>query len=145
MATGGGKRVLYEEIAGDIRQKISSGDLAPGAQVGPLSRLQEEYGTALGTVNNALRLLRDEGWLTSIPGKGVYVAAVIPPPGIAEQSKASEPMTKQLAEIKAEVAQLREALSLLQAHVINLYHSVGQPYPGETPARPERRRQAVNG
>ncbi len=51
-----------------------------------------------------------------------------PPSGSTPSPSAAD---KRLEELESEVAALRKDVSLLQAQVMNLYHSTGQPYPYE--------------
>lgn len=66
-------RSAYKQIADAIRDAVSSGELAPGAQVPSESELIQTFGVAQGTVRNALNLLKSEGLLRSEHGKGVFV------------------------------------------------------------------------
>lgn len=50
-----------------------SGDLAAGAQLPSTQQLVERYGVANATIQRALGALKDEGFLNSQVGKGVYV------------------------------------------------------------------------
>jgi len=48
----------------------------PGAsRIPSKSSLAKEFGVSPATVSNAIRLLKDEGALRSVPGKGVYLAS----------------------------------------------------------------------
>lgn len=50
-----------------------SGDLTPGDQLQSTAQLTSHYGTSHSTVQKALGDLKDEGYLRSEVGKGVYV------------------------------------------------------------------------
>lgn len=64
---------MHEQVAADLRARIMSGDLKPGAQLPSTAQLVEQYGAANPTIQRALRVLKSEGFLFSHPGKGVYV------------------------------------------------------------------------
>jgi GntR family transcriptional regulator len=49
------------------------GDLSPGTQLPSTSQLVAQYGAANATIQHALKTLKDEGFLDSHVGKGVYV------------------------------------------------------------------------
>lgn len=49
------------------------GDLSPGTQLPSTAQLVERYGAANATIQHALKALKDEGFLDSRVGKGVYV------------------------------------------------------------------------
>ena len=67
-------RPLYQQIADDIKAKITSGELKVGDQIGSQQELAKEYGVSLITVKKALADLIKEGILFSRVGKGTYVA-----------------------------------------------------------------------
>jgi GntR family transcriptional regulator len=66
-------RPRHEQIAADIRAKIMSGDMIPGEQLPSTQQLVDLYGAANATIQRALTTLKDEGFLRSQVGKGVYV------------------------------------------------------------------------
>lgn len=66
-------RPRHEQIAADLRAKVMSGDLRPGAQLPSTQKLIEQYGGSNTAVSSALAALKDEGFVTSHVGKGVYV------------------------------------------------------------------------
>lgn len=61
------------QIAADLRAQIMAGVLPPGEQLPSTAQLAERYGVAGTTVQNAVKLLKDEGFLVSRAGAGVYV------------------------------------------------------------------------
>lgn len=64
---------LYLQLAGVLRERIASGDLQPLHPIPSIEHLQEEFGVARGTVLRAVDVLRNEGLVRTVPGKGVYV------------------------------------------------------------------------
>ncbi|MDG4794884.1 GntR family transcriptional regulator [Micromonospora sp. WMMD1082] len=73
MASGTDGRPRHEQIAADLRARIMSGDLAPGAQLPSIPILVTQYSAATATVQRALAALKAEGSVYSAVGKGVYV------------------------------------------------------------------------
>ncbi|MCF4122006.1 GntR family transcriptional regulator [Antribacter sp. KLBMP9083] len=71
-------RPRHEQIAAELREQILSGDLAPGAQIPSTAQLVSRFDAANATIQRALRALKDEGFLDSRVGKGVYVRAAHP-------------------------------------------------------------------
>ena len=61
------------KVAASIRAAILNGDLRPGSQLPSGPELAEYFGVSKMTVANAIRTLRDEGFVTSRAGSGVYV------------------------------------------------------------------------
>mgnify|MGYP001610472207 FL=1 len=66
-------RAKAEQIAAEIRAKILSDDLPPGSKLPSTSALIKEYVTVNQTVQNALKMLKAEGYLDSSKGSGVLV------------------------------------------------------------------------
>ena len=66
---------LYRQIEADLRDRIRSGALRPGAQVAPEPELMAEYGVSRATVRQALAGLVAEGLLEIRRGLGTYVTA----------------------------------------------------------------------
>lgn len=69
----GDKRQPNEQIAASIRAAILTGELAPGSQLMTGEALAEFFGVSRMTVTAAIRTLRDEGFVRSKAGSGVYV------------------------------------------------------------------------
>ncbi len=66
-------RSPYVQITASIRAAILDGELQPGAQLPSGADLARTFGVTRPTVNSAIRALRDEGYLRSRAGTGVYV------------------------------------------------------------------------
>ncbi|MFF7590737.1 TetR/AcrR family transcriptional regulator C-terminal domain-containing protein [Kitasatospora purpeofusca] len=65
----------FRRIAADLRRRISTGELAPGARVPSNRRLAQDWGVALATATKALTVLRSEGLVEARPRVGTVVAA----------------------------------------------------------------------
>jgi GntR family transcriptional regulator len=63
-----------QQIAGWIRGRIEDGTLTPGRRLPSEAALQAETGSARTTIRRAVKLLRDEGRVTTVPGHGSFVA-----------------------------------------------------------------------
>jgi DNA-binding GntR family transcriptional regulator len=100
----------YRRIAGKLRNRIRSGEYAPGSLLPSKAALMEKNHVSLGTVNGALKVLRDEGLIETRQGSGTFVADPLP-----EQARSEyEAMTHRLDEIAGEVRQLREEVAELK-------------------------------
>jgi GntR family transcriptional regulator len=64
----------YVKIAADIREAIKVGTLAPDDLVPSAATLCERYSVSMITAKNALNLLRSEGLVYGVAGKGTFVA-----------------------------------------------------------------------
>ena len=65
----------YERISDDLREKIRSGALKPGAQLSAETTLASEYAVSLPTLRQAMSVLRAEGLIESRHGQGTFVRA----------------------------------------------------------------------
>lgn len=77
------KRQPNVQIAASIRAAILTGELEPGSQLPSGNELANFFGVSRMTVTAAIRTLRDEGFVRSRTGSGVYVReqASLPAPG----------------------------------------------------------------
>ena len=66
-------RPPYLQIANALRAAILTRTLAPGEQLPSGNELAKRYGVARMTVQQAFRVLRDEGLIVSRQGSGVFV------------------------------------------------------------------------
>lgn len=73
MPTPRDPRPRSQQIAAELRADIMSGDLPPGAKLPSTAELMDKYATFGATIQNALGILKAEGYLEGRPGKGVYV------------------------------------------------------------------------
>jgi DNA-binding GntR family transcriptional regulator len=65
---------VYQQLARILRDRIASGELSRRV---PSSRtLSQEYGVSHITAEKAVKVLRDEGLVRAVVGRGVFV---IPP------------------------------------------------------------------
>ena len=61
----------YVQLAGLLRDRIKAGDIGP--RVPSIMELADETGLSAATVKRALGLLRDEGLIYAVPGRGTFV------------------------------------------------------------------------
>ena len=64
---------VYRQLAGILRDAIVSGQLAQGAPLPSESSLMQEYGISRDSVRKAMDVLRDEGLVITVQGKGTFV------------------------------------------------------------------------
>jgi GntR family transcriptional regulator len=68
-----GREHAYVQVASDVARRIKAGDIARKL---PAERaLAEEYGVAYVTVRHAMQVLREQGLIVTIHGRGTFVAA----------------------------------------------------------------------
>jgi GntR family transcriptional regulator len=66
---------MYTQLADILRELITSGELEPRSPLPSESYLQQEHGIARGTVRMAIGILRNEGLVVTISGRGTFVTA----------------------------------------------------------------------
>lgn len=69
-----GEKPIYEQIAEQIRDSISTGALPPGTSLPSVRTLASDLGVNLNTVARAYRLLEEEGFVRIRKRAGVIVA-----------------------------------------------------------------------
>ena len=69
-----GRVPLYLQVASVMRQRIESGYWNEGDKISTIEELEAEFKVARITVRQALDILRDEGLIDSIRGKGTFVS-----------------------------------------------------------------------
>jgi DNA-binding GntR family transcriptional regulator len=108
-------RPPYLLAADKLRTEIASGRLKPGDRLPSARDMRDDFGIAYATVQSALRVLRDEGLIYTVHGRGSYVADPENPPsgsvaGIVAQLKADGLSDPQ--EIQRWRRELKEAAEL---------------------------------
>jgi GntR family transcriptional regulator len=68
---------LHDQVAGEIRRAIATGEASPGERLPPAKDLAAVLGVNANTVLRSLRILRDEGLLEFRRGRGVTVAGTV--------------------------------------------------------------------
>jgi DNA-binding GntR family transcriptional regulator len=63
----------YIQLAGILRARIESGKIGPGDPLPSETTLVQEYGIARGTIRRAIEVLRDDGLVVTVQGRGTYV------------------------------------------------------------------------
>jgi GntR family transcriptional regulator len=64
---------VYVQVADILRARIESGQLLPDRPVPSESQLEQEFGIARGTARKAIALLREQGFVVTVKGRGSYV------------------------------------------------------------------------
>lgn len=65
---------LYVQVADQLRAKIKAGELEPRDPLPSESKMVADYGIARETARRAIALLREEGWVVTLPQRGTFVA-----------------------------------------------------------------------
>jgi len=65
-------------IAAELRRRITSGELTPGARVPSTRAIVQRHGVAMATATKVLATLQHEGLIRTVPGVGSVVAGAPP-------------------------------------------------------------------
>ena len=60
----------YQQLAAQLRERITSGEITD--RLPSLTELAGQTGLALNTVQRAVRILKAEGLVYSVPGRGTF-------------------------------------------------------------------------
>ncbi|MBB2912256.1 DNA-binding GntR family transcriptional regulator [Streptosporangium becharense] len=66
---------MYQQIAEDVAERIRGGDLRPRRPIPSETTLMQQYDVARETVRRAVGVLREQGWIYTVPQRGSYVSA----------------------------------------------------------------------
>jgi DNA-binding GntR family transcriptional regulator len=125
----------YRQIADDLRRRIEAGEYPVGTQLPTKTELAAQHGAAVGTVDDALGVLRKLNLVETRHGAGTFVLRERP--GKSEEEELGE----QVAQLRADLAEmttrvdamqdssLREIVSRIEANLIDLYGKTGFDYP----------------
>jgi GntR family transcriptional regulator len=64
---------VWRQVHDLLRARIERGELAPGRPIPSKRTLSQELGVAGNTIEKAVQLLKDEGLVEGVQGRGVFV------------------------------------------------------------------------
>ncbi|MFV2095786.1 GntR family transcriptional regulator [Micromonospora sp. LOL_014] len=70
----------YRRVADQLRDRITSGAIPPGALLPPETALAKEFNVARGTIRAAINALRQDGLVTTEHGRGTHTRPTPAPP-----------------------------------------------------------------
>ncbi|MGD2152407.1 MAG: GntR family transcriptional regulator [Gemmatimonadales bacterium] len=110
---------IYEQIVGQVRAQILSGELSEGEQLPSIRRLARDLQISVITTKRAYEELEREGFINTVGGKGTFVAAQNPEFLREKRMKAVEEKLAEAVEqarlLNVGSDQLAEMLRLLYA------------------------------
>jgi GntR family transcriptional regulator len=62
----------YQQLADQLREAITSGEIAPGEALPSLAAMVTETGLSMSTVQRAVRVLVGEGLVVTVPGRAIF-------------------------------------------------------------------------
>ncbi|SDN55305.1 regulatory protein, gntR family [Allokutzneria albata] len=102
----------YKALADDIAAKVQRGDLKAGEQLPSIRALAKEYGITTATVQKGLKQLTDDGYVTSVPGLGIFVSEA--PEEGTEAPVTIQTVVEQLDALQAAMADLAQRVKHLE-------------------------------
>ncbi len=118
-------RPPYRQLADDLARRINTGELEPGQRLPSTRELMEQYGSANQTVQRALRLLRDEGAIKTVPSRGSFVVGESSPPIIGSPDL-ENPSAEYLA-LRDQLVSLAEEVGQIEARLRQVEKSSKRP------------------
>jgi len=112
---------LYEQVADELRQRIEQGYYRCGDRLPSIRALSREHGISIATVQEAYRLLEDEGLAQVRPKSGYYVRLR---PATPQMPQVSRPTQRPL-----EVSQWEQVMELLCANELPGVLALGRGMP----------------
>lgn len=123
-------RPTYLQVADTLRAEISSGAIALGDRLPSVRDLALRFDIAAATVQSALRVLRDEGFISSRSTRGYFVREQLPDP----QAKPSDEFTAIRTQLEALTTTLRELTDRV-GHLEDAVLPAAHPAPAGSPAK----------
>lgn len=124
----------YQQLADDLKLKITLGELAPDVQLPTEWQLVADYGLSRGTVRQALQVLEQAGFIRRQQGRGMFVNAPRPalPSFTLEEtgqtvSMLRTPCAEQIAADAAIAERLQIAVGTPVFHVIQVRYIDAAP------------------
>ncbi|MGH3342386.1 MAG: GntR family transcriptional regulator [Carbonactinosporaceae bacterium] len=65
---------IYRQLAEVLREKTENGEFRPRQMIPSEKQLQQEHGVARETARRAIALLREQGYVYTLPQRGTYVS-----------------------------------------------------------------------
>lgn len=126
-------RPTYLQVADTLRDEITSGAIGPGERLPSVRDLAARFDIAGATVQSALRVLRDGGYISPRSTRGYFVREELPTP----QDRSSDEFTAIRSQLEALTTTMRE-LTERVGHLEGAVLPAADPAPGGSPARADR-------
>lgn len=109
-------RPLYRQVADDLRDAISTGELQPGELLPTESRLAADYEIGVDAVRDALAVLRGEGLVETLRGRGTSVRE-LPEPTVVKVPPGARITTRMPTEDERRRLGLAEGTPVLEVEL----------------------------
>ncbi len=68
-----GETPVYRQLAEILRAQIERGEIPAGRPLPSIKTLAQEHGIARGSVERAVKILKDDGLIRTSAGRGLFV------------------------------------------------------------------------
>ena len=113
-----GKQDVYIEVAEKYREYIKLGLIKNGDKLPSIRMAASELGINPNTMARAYTLLEDEGYISSIPKKGIYVTYADTQNTVSEQKNITLPCIEAIEKLKNEGYSKEQILNAIE----EVYH-----------------------
>lgn len=103
--TSGDAARKYERVVRAVRSRIEDGTYPAGSLLPSQHDLVKEFSVSRPTVIEALRILRQEGWIETQPARGSFVRGRVPLADIAPGHPGQHMLERAEADVSAELLQ----------------------------------------
>lgn len=115
------RKPLSTQVWESLSERISSGALAPGAQLPTEAALCDEYGVSRTVVREAVARLRSEGRVIPQQGRGIFVSEAPAQPGFTVIEEALQTLLETIAQME-QTGAAHEDPSRVQIHCDYAFH-----------------------
>jgi GntR family transcriptional regulator len=108
----------YERLVRALRARIEQGIYPPGTLLPSQHELVREFDVSRPTVIEALRILRQEGWIETQTGRGSFVRGRVPLSNVTTNQPGQQMLERAESDVSAEL--LQAGIVVAPARVTNL-------------------------
>lgn len=127
--TGRDPGARYLRVAAQLRARIVAGEWPVGSQLAGKRDLAQAHGVAVGTLERALLVLRDEGLIEIVHGAGTFVRSATPAPRLSTERRLASLESRVSAHAAGHDDRIREIVRELLAGSEGEPSTVPEPQP----------------
>jgi GntR family transcriptional regulator len=131
-------RPTYVQVADALREEIKRGSLGRGDRLPSVRDLATRFDIAAVTVQSALRVLRDEGYIASRSTRGYFVREELPLANGDQPSTEFTALRDQIDAIQTVMRDLSDRVTHLEAAVARPRRAADRPGSRRPATGPER-------
>lgn len=121
-------RLPYIQIVDELRSAIANGTITPGDKLPSNAELKRKYGVASQTAQNAINVLKSDGLVYGVAGRGVFVRTDIDVEALRRAIVRKDDSGEQpIGEVLAVLSEMNSKIEALEKRVDELEEIAGQP------------------